>query len=187
MPIDIIVPVDWESQVDGLSPGKTVAEYSTGQRIFDQGQPAEAIYFIRNGIVKLSVIDRRWKEIILETISVGGFFGEGCLTGQPLQLSTASAITDCSLIRIEKLLMIQLLLDHHEISKLFIKYLVSQIQYKASIVDRLFREQPQARFLLLLVQLGKDSRFEPAFPGARQNSPAQMSGTTGSQTSRYMN
>jgi CRP-like cAMP-binding protein len=181
MPINKTVAVDWESLLAGLSHGKTVAKYSTGQRIFEQGQPAEALYFIRNGRVKLSVLDQQCKETVLATISVGGFFGEGCLADQPLRLSTASAITDCSLIRIEKLLMMQLFHENHEISELFVPHLITRnTQYKANLVDRLLSEQPEARFLLLLAQLGKDSRFELAFPGVSQGSLAQMFGTTGS-------
>jgi CRP/FNR family transcriptional regulator, cyclic AMP receptor protein len=175
MPIEKTVPVDWESLLAGLSHEKAVAEYSTGQRIFEQGQPADVMYFIRNGSVKLSVIDQQCKETILETISVGGFFGEGCLADQLLRLSTASAITDCSLIRVEKFLMMQLFHENHKILELFVPYLISRkIRYKANLIDRLLSEQPQARFLLLLAQLSMDSL-------------TQMFGTTGSQISSYMN
>jgi CRP/FNR family cyclic AMP-dependent transcriptional regulator len=168
MPIEKAVSVDWESILAGFSRGKTVAKYSTGQRIFDQGQPAEAMYFIRNGSVKLSVVDHQCKETILETISKGGFFGEGCLADQPLRLSTASAITDCRLIRVEKVLMMQLFHENHEISELFVPCLIlRKIQYNANLMDRLLSEQTQARFLLLLAQLSMDS-------------PAQMSITAGS-------
>ncbi len=168
------MPVDWESLFAGIYLGKTAAKYSTDQRIFDRGQPADAMYFIRKGSVKLSVLDQQCKETILETISVGGFFGEGCLIDQPLRLSTASAITDCSLIRVEKSLMMQLLHENREISKLFIVHLISRtIQYKANLVELLLSEQPQARFLLLLAQLGMDS-------------PAQMLNTVGSGIGFYM-
>jgi CRP/FNR family transcriptional regulator, cyclic AMP receptor protein len=175
MPIEKTVPVDWESMLAGLPHGKTVAKYNTGQHIFDQGQPAEAIYFIRNGRVKLSVLDQQCKETILTTVSVGGFFGEGCLADRPLRLSTASAITDCSLIQIEKLLMMQLFHENHEILELFTANLISRnLQYKANLADRLFSEQPHARFLLLFAQLSMDS-------------PTHMSGTTGSQISSCLN
>ena len=175
MPIEKAVPVDWESILAGFSRGKTVAKYSTGQRIFDQGQPAEAMYFIRNGSVKLSVLDQQCKETILETISEGGFFGEGCLVDQRLRLSTASAITDCGLIRVEKVLMMELFHENHEISELFVPCLIlRKIQYNANLMDLLLSEQPQARFLLLLAQLSMDS-------------PAQMSITAGSGIGFYLN
>jgi CRP/FNR family transcriptional regulator, cyclic AMP receptor protein len=165
MPIDKGVPVDWESLLSGLSCGKTVAEYSTGQRIFDQGQPADTLYFVRNGRVKLSVLGQQCKQTILATISAGEFFGEGCLADQPLRLSTASTITDCSLIRIKKLPMMRILHKNHEISELFIAYLLSRnFHYKATLVNQLFSDQPEARFLLLLAQLAKDSKFEPVLP-----------------------
>ena len=180
--------VDWESLLAGLSRGKTVAEYSTGQRIFDRGQPADTLYFVRNGRVKLSVLDQQCKETILATISAGEFFGEGCLADQPLRLSTASTITDCSLIRIEKLPMMRVLHENHEISELFIAYLLSRnFQYKANLADQLLSEQPEARFLLLLAQLAKDSRFERVLPEVSQDSLAQMFGTSRSRINRYMN
>jgi CRP/FNR family transcriptional regulator, cyclic AMP receptor protein len=190
MPISKSAPVDWESLLAGLSRGKTIVEYSTDQHIFDQGQPADSLFFVRNGRVKLSVLAQQRKETILATMSAGEFFGEGCLADQPLRLSTASTITDCSLIRIEKLLMMRALHENHQISELFIAYLLLRnIQYKANLVDLLFNlsEQPLARFLLLLAQLDKDSRFEPVLPGVSQDSLTQMFGTTPSRIGSYRN
>lgn len=175
MRIDKTVNVDWESLLVGLSQGKTVVQYSAGQRIFDQGQSAEAIYFIQNGGVKLSVLDQQCKETILATMSVGGFFGEGCLADQPLRLSTASAITKCSLIRIEKSPMMQFLHENHEFSKLFATNLISRnLQYKANLVDLFLSEQQQSRFLMVLTQLHTDGL-------------SQMFDTTGLRISRCMN
>jgi CRP/FNR family transcriptional regulator, cyclic AMP receptor protein len=138
MPTNKTVPVDWESLLAGLSHGKTVARYGIGQRIFDQGQPAEAIYFIRNGSVKLSVLNQQSNESILSTMNAGDFFGEGCLAEQPLRLSAASATTDCSLIRIEKLMMMRLFHENYEISELFVACLLSRnSQYQATLADQL--------------------------------------------------
>jgi len=138
MPTNKTVPVDWESLLAGLSCGNAVVEYSTGQPIFDQGQPADTLYFVRNGRVKLSVLDQQRKETILTTMSVGEFFGEGCLADQRSRLLTGSAISDCSLIRIEKLPMMQLLHENHGILELFVAYLLLRnIQYKANLVDQL--------------------------------------------------
>lgn len=190
MPIDKSVPVDWESLLAGLSCGKTIVEYSTGQRIFDRGQPADALYFVRSGRVKLSVLAQQREETIFATMSAGEFFGEGCLADQPLRLSTASTIADCTLIRIEKLPMMRVLHENHKISELFIAYLLSRnFQYKANLADRILdmNEQPQARFLLLLAQLGKDSGFELLLPGVSHSGMAQMVGTTRWRINRYMN
>ncbi len=188
MPTNKTVPVDWDSLLAGFSCGKTVVEYSAGQRIFDQGQPADTLYFVRNGRVKLSVFDQQCEETILATMSVGGFFGEGCLADQPLRLSTASAITDCSLIRIEKLLMMRILHENHEISELFVADMISRnIQYETNLVGGLLSEQPETLFLLLLTQLAKDSRFEPVLPGVCHDILAQMFGTIRSRISRSMN
>ena len=190
MPIDKSAPVDWESLLAGLSRGKTVAEYSTGQHIFDQGQPADSLFFVRNGRVKLSVLAQQGKETILATMSAGEFFGEGCLAGQPLRMSTASTFTDCSLIRIEKALMMRVLHENHEISKLFITHLLSRnIRYEADIVDHLFNstERRLAQILLLLAHFGKEDTSQPVLPGVSQDSLAQIIGTTQSQISHFMN
>jgi CRP/FNR family cyclic AMP-dependent transcriptional regulator len=119
-------PVDWEALLAGLSRGKTVAEYSADRRIFDQGQPADCIFYLRKGKVKLSVISQHGKEAIVATLSAGNFLGEGCLAGQPLRMSTATTVTDCSLFRIEKLLMLRMLHERHEISELFVAHLLSR-------------------------------------------------------------
>jgi CRP/FNR family transcriptional regulator, cyclic AMP receptor protein len=190
MPIDKGKPVDWEWLLAGLSRGKTVAEYSAGQRIFDQGQPADSLFFVRNGRVKLSVLAQQCKETILATVSTGEFFGEGCLADQPSRMSTASTITDCSLIQIEKSLMIQVLHENHEISELFIAFMLSRnLQYKASLVDRLFNlsEKPLARLLLSLAQFGKDSRYEPELSGVSQARLAQKPGITHARMSHLLN
>jgi CRP/FNR family transcriptional regulator, cyclic AMP receptor protein len=183
-------PVDWEAQLAGLSRGKTVAEYSTDRRIFDQGQPADSIFYLRHGKVKLSVISKMGKEAIVATLNAGEFLGEGCLAGQPLRMSTATAVTACNLFRIEKSLMLSLLHDKHEISELFVAHLLSRnIRYEADLVDQLFNssEKRLARILLLLAHFGKESRAEPVLPEISQDHLAQMIGTTRSRVSHFMN
>jgi len=183
-------PVDWESLLAGLSRGKTVAEYSTGRRIFDQGQPADSIFYVRKGKVKLSVISQQGKEAIVATMSPGEFLGEGCLAGQPLRMATATTVTDCNLFRIEKLLMQRMLHEKHQISELFVTHLLARnIRYEADLVDQLFNssEKRLARILLLLAHFGKESRAEPVLPGVSQANLAQMVGTTRSRVSHFMN
>jgi CRP/FNR family cyclic AMP-dependent transcriptional regulator len=190
MPKKNSAPVDWEALLAELSRGKTVAEYSADRRIFDQGQPADSIFYLRHGKVKLSVISQQGKEAIVATLSPGDFLGEGCLAGQPLRMSTATTVTDCNLFRIEKSLMLRLLHEKHEISELFVAHLLSRnIRYEADLVDQLFNssEKRLARILLLLAHFGKESRAELVLPVVSQDNLAQMIGTTRSRVSHFMN
>jgi CRP-like cAMP-binding protein len=183
-------PVDWEALLAGITRGKTVAEYSADRRIFDQGQPADSIFYLRQGKVKLSVISQQGKEAIVATLSAGDFLGEGCLAGQPLRMSTATTVTDCNLFRIEKSLMLSMLHEKHEISELFVAHLLSRnIRFEADLVDQLFNssEKRLARILLLLAHFGKESRAELVLPEVSQDNLAQMIGTTRSRVSHFMN
>ena len=183
-------PVDWEALLAGITRGKTVVEYSSDRRIFDQGQPADSIFYIRKGKVRLSVVSQHGKEAIVATLSAGEFFGEGCLAGQTLRMSTATTITDCHLFRIEKSLMLRMIHEKHEISELFVTHLLSRnIRYESDLVDQLFNssEKRLARILLILANFGKESRVEPVLPAVSQDSLAQMVGTTRSRVSHFMN
>jgi len=183
-------PIDWEAVLAGISRGKTVAEYSAGRCIFDQGQTADSIFYLRQGKVKLSVISQQGKEAIVATLSAGEFLGEGCLAGQPLRMATATTVTDCNLFRIEKSLMLSLLHEKHEISELFVAHLLSRnLRYEADLVDQLFNssEKRLARILLLLAHFGKESRAELVLPEVSQDNLAQMIGTTRSRVSHFMN
>jgi CRP/FNR family cyclic AMP-dependent transcriptional regulator len=190
MPSNKSAHVDWEVLLAGLTRGKTVAEYSGDRRIFDQGQPADSLFYVRKGKVKLSVISQQGKEAIVATLSPGDFLGEGCLAGQPLRMATATTVTDSSLIRIERSLMLRLLHEKHAISELFVAHLLSRnIRFEADLVDQLFNssEKRLARILLLLAHFGKESRAEPVLPGVSQANLAQMVGTTRSRVSHFMN
>jgi CRP/FNR family transcriptional regulator, cyclic AMP receptor protein len=182
--------VDWEALLAGLVRGKTVVEYGADGHIFDQGQPADSIFYVRKGKVKLSVISQQGKEAIVATLSTGEFLGEGCLAGQPLRMATATTVTDCNLFRIEKLLMQRMLHEKHEISELFVAHLLLRnARYESDLVDQLFNssEKRLARILLLLAHFGKESRAELVLPGISQDSLAQMVGTTRSRVSHFMN
>jgi CRP/FNR family transcriptional regulator, cyclic AMP receptor protein len=183
-------PIDWEFLLSGITRGKTGVEYGVDRRIFDQGQAAESIYYIRKGKVKLSVISKQGKEAIVATLNAGEFLGEGCLAGQPLRMATATAVQDCSLFRIEKQLMQRMLHEKHEISELFVTHLLSRnTRYEADLVDQLFNssEKRLARILLLLAHFGKEGKSELVLPGVSQDSLAQMVGTTQSRVSHFMN
>jgi CRP/FNR family transcriptional regulator, cyclic AMP receptor protein len=183
-------PVDWETILSGISQGKTVKEYSANRNIFRQGDPADSVFFLRRGAVKLAVTSRQGKEAIVAVLNTGDFFGEGCLAGQPLRMAAASATTDCTLIRIERQKMASLLHDQHAISEVFVSHLLSRnIRYEADLVDQLFNssEKRLARILLLLSHFGKESRSEPVLPRVSQKDLAAMVGTTRSRVSHFMN
>ena len=182
--------VDWEAVLTGVFRGKTIIEYGTGRDIFQQGQPADSLFYIRRGKVKLTVISQQGKEAIVAILGAGEFFGEGCIAGQQLRMATAVSMTDCALDKIEKSLMTRLLHERHDVSELFVTHLLSRnIRYEADLVDQLFNssEKRLARILLLLAHFGKESRAEPVIPRISQDDLAQMIGTTRSRVSHFMN
>jgi len=183
-------PVDWESLLNGIFRGKTVIECGIERNIYLQGQPADALFYIRRGKVKLSVTSQQGKEAIVAILNAGEFFGEGCLARQTVRMATATAMTDCTFDKIEKSLMERMLHEHHEISELFVKHLLLRnIRYEADLVDQLFNssEKRLARILLLLSHFGKESKAEVIIPRLNQDTLAQMVGTTRSRVSHFMN
>ncbi|RPJ54310.1 MAG: Crp/Fnr family transcriptional regulator [Acidobacteria bacterium] len=183
-------PVDWEAILSGVFPGKTVIEYGANRNIFWEGDPADSVFFLGQGTVKISVTSKQGKEAIIAVLGGGDLFGEGCLAGQLLRMATATAMTDCSLIRLDRRLMVRLLHQQHEISEMFVTHLLSRnIRYEADLVDQLFNssEKRLARILLLLSHFGKESRAEPVLPRVSQENLAEMVGTTRSRVSHFMN
>jgi CRP/FNR family transcriptional regulator, cyclic AMP receptor protein len=182
--------INWEDVLTGMFRGKTIMECGMNQDIFQQGQPADSLFYIRRGKVKLTVVSQQGKEAIVAVLAAGEFFGEGCIAGQPLRMSTASTMTDCTLDRIEKSLMTRLLHEQHDIAELFVTHLLSRnIRYEEDLVDQLFNssEKRLARILLLLAHFGKESRAELVIPKISQDDLAQMVGTTRSRVSHFMN
>ena len=182
--------VDWEALLQALNGGKSVLEYGASRNIFLQGDPADSVYYLRRGKVKLSVTSQQGKEAIVAILEAGDFFGEGCLAGQPLRMATAISVADCTLMRIDKQTMTRMLHERHDISELFVSHLLSRnIRFEGDLVDQLFNssEKRLARILLLLSHFGKESRAEPVLPRINQESLAQMVGTTRSRVSHFMN
>jgi CRP-like cAMP-binding protein len=183
-------PVEWPAFLAEISRGKTVLEYGAGRTIFVQGDPADSVWYLHQGKVKLAVTSHQGKEAIVSVLGDNEFFGEGCLAGQPLRLSTATAVSDCTLYRIEKALMVRLLHEQHGISELFLTHMLSRnTRFEEDLVDQLFNssEKRLARVLLLLAHFGKESRTETVHPGINQEHLAQMVGTTRSRVSHFMN
>jgi CRP/FNR family cyclic AMP-dependent transcriptional regulator len=182
--------VDWAAFIAEISRGKTALEYGANRTLFAQGDAADSVWFLQHGEVKLAVTSQQGKEAIVSVLSNNEFFGEGCLAGQPLRISTASAVTDCTLYRIEKALMVRLLHEEHGISELFMTHLLTRnTRFEEDLVDQLFNssEKRLARILLLLAHFGKESRIETVHPGVSQEHLAQMVGTTRSRVSHFMN
>jgi CRP/FNR family transcriptional regulator, cyclic AMP receptor protein len=183
-------PVDWEALLAGINGGKTVLEYTANRTIYRQGDPADSIFYLRRGKVKLTVTSQEGKEAIVAILGPGEFFGEGCLAGQLLRVSTVVAMTDCTFARIEKPRMARMLHEQHDISELFVTHLLSRnIRYEEDLVDQLFNssEKRLARVLLLLAHFGKEGRSETVIPRINQENLAQMVGTTRSRVSHFMN
>ena len=182
--------VDWETLLAGISKGKTVLEYGVNRNLFMQGQPADSVFFLLRGRVKLSVTSSEGKEAIVATLGSGEFFGEGCLAGQPLRMATAIAVEDCTLTRVEKATIARMLHEEQGVAELFFTHLLSRvIRYEADLVDQLFNssEKRLARILLLLSHFSKESKTETVVPGINQENLAQMVGTTRSRISHFMN
>jgi CRP-like cAMP-binding protein len=183
-------PVDWSAFLAGITYGKTVLECGANRTIYVQGDLADSVWYLQKGEVKLAVTSQEGKEAIVSVLGHNEFFGEGCLAGQPLRISTAIAVSDCTLYRIEKSLMVRLLHEQHGISELFITHLLTRnTRFEEDLVDQLFNssEKRLARILLLLAHFGKESRAETVHPGINQEHLAQMVGTTRSRVSHFMN
>jgi len=181
--------IDWEGLIAAFNGGNKYVEYGANRAIFSQGNPADSVFYIRKGKVKISVTSAQGKEAIVAILSDGDFFGEGCLAGQLLRISSAFTITDCSLARIDKALMARMLHERHGVSELFVTHLLSRnIRFEGDLVDQLFNssEKRLARILLLLAHFGKESKSESVHPRINQEDLAQMVGTTRSRVSHFM-
>jgi CRP/FNR family cyclic AMP-dependent transcriptional regulator len=173
-----------------IGEGRKIVSFPTKQTIFTQGDAADAIFYIQKGKVRLTVVSEIGKEATLGILSEGGFFGEGALAGQPLRMGSATAVTDCELLQIDKKAMMLALHREHTFSDLFVAYLLARnIRYEEDLVDQLFNssEKRLARILLLLAHFGKEGVPEVVVPKISQETLAEMVGTTRSRVSFFMN
>jgi CRP/FNR family cyclic AMP-dependent transcriptional regulator len=170
--------------------GRSVVKYQRRQPIFQQGDAADAVFYIQKGKVQITVVSEQGKEGVIAILEPGEFFGEGCLAGQPLHMATAGAMAECAIVRIEKDTMIRELRDEPTFSQLFMAFLLSRnVQIEADLVDQLFNssEKRLARVLLLLAHFGKDGKMEPVIPQINQEILAARVGTTRSRINFFMN
>ncbi len=173
-----------------IGEGRRVILFAGKQVVFAQGDPADALFYIQDGKVRLSVVSEMGKEAIIGLLSESDFFGEGCLASQPLRMASATAMTDCRLLRLEKKAMVEALHRETALSEMFVAYLLKRnIRYEEDLVDQLFNssEKRLARTLLLLAQFGKDGVAEAVIPKISQETLAEMVGTTRSRVSFFMN
>ncbi len=175
------------STIDG---GRKIVAFPKKQTIFVQGDSSDAVFYIQRGKVKLTVVSHSGKEATIGILNEGDFFGEGCLTGQLLRMCSATAMTDCSVMRIDKTYMMEVLHREHSFSDMFVAYLLTRnIRYEEDLVDQLFNssEKRLARILLLLAHFGKEGKAETLIPKMSQETLAEMIGTTRSRVSFFMN
>jgi CRP/FNR family transcriptional regulator, cyclic AMP receptor protein len=170
--------------------GKTISQYPKDQIVFSQGEIADAVFYIQQGKVKLTVVSEQGKEAVVAILGPGQFFGEACLNGHPLRIATTRAVEECLITRLEKATMIATIHDEPEFSELFMSYLLTRnSRIEEDLIDQLFNssEKRLARLLLLLANFGKEGRPEPIVGTFSQETLAEMIGTTRSRVSFFMN
>jgi CRP/FNR family transcriptional regulator, cyclic AMP receptor protein len=183
-------PVDPQEFLARVGAGRTRTELRRRQIVFSQGDPADTVFYIAKGKIELKVLSPQGKEAILAVLGAGDFFGEGCLVGHPLRVATAAAVSECTVMRIERSAMVAVLRDELDFAALFLAHLLSrQIRLEEDLVDQLFNssEKRLARVLLRLADLGKDAKPEALIGNINQESLAEMVGTTRSRVSFFMN
>jgi CRP/FNR family transcriptional regulator, cyclic AMP receptor protein len=171
-------------------PGKTIKTYSPKHAVFSQGDNADAVYYLQEGKVKLTVVSAEGKEAVVAILEREHFFGEQCLTGQTVRTATATVLEEARVLRITQGKMIQTLRDEPTFSALFLKYVLSHsLRVEEDLVDQLFNssEKRLARVLLLLANFGKKGKPQPTVPHVNQAMLAEMIGTTRPRVNFFMN
>lgn len=183
-------PFDPKVFLASVNGGRTIAKYRKGETVFTQGDPSDAVFFIQKGKVKVSVLSAQGKEAVIAFLSTGDFIGEACLRGQALRISSATALAESEIARIDKATMMRTLHDEPKFAELFTSYLLGRtLRVEEDLVDQLFNssEKRLARALLILANVGKEGRPEPIVPNVDQATLAEMIGTTRSRVSHFMN
>jgi CRP/FNR family transcriptional regulator, cyclic AMP receptor protein len=173
-----------------IGEGRTIAKYGSEQTVFLQGDPADAVFYIQKGKVKVTVVSEQGKEAIVAFLSADEFFGEACLAGQTQRITTVTALVDCVIMRIAKAALVAVINKEPTFSEMFIAHLLARtIRVEADLVDQLFNssEKRLARLLLLLANFGKEAKPEPIIAKISQETLAEMIGTTRSRVSFFMN
>jgi CRP/FNR family transcriptional regulator, cyclic AMP receptor protein len=183
-------PFDPKAYLAKANGGKTISKYQLNQIVFSQGDPADFVFYVRDGKVKITVMSEQGKEAVVAILGPDEFCGEGCLAGQTRRMATATAMTECEIMRLEKATMIQILHTEPAFSELFVSHLLARtIRVEEDLVDQLFNssEKRLARALLLLANFGKEGVPSPIIAKVSQETLAEMIGTTRSRVSFFMN
>ena len=183
-------PFDPKVFLAKINGGRSVADYRKNQIVYTQGELADSVFYIQSGKVRKTVVSEHGKEAVIALLGTGDFFGEGCLTGEPLRLATVSAMTECVIVRIVKADITRVIHKEPAFAELFIAHLLSRnSRVEEDLVDQLFNssEKRLARILLLLANFGKEGRPEPIIAKISQETLAEMIGTTRSRVSHFMN
>ena len=183
-------PFDLKAFLAKVDGGRTVKEYAAGETIFHQEDPANTVFYIQQGEIKLAVVSHDGKEAVISILGEGDFFGEGCLAGQRVRMSTAVAVTVSVIMRIEKAAFTRVLHDEPSFSERFVAHLLARnVRFEEDLVDQFFNpsEKRLARVLLLLANFAKEGKPEKVIPKISQETLAQMIGTTRSRVSFFMN
>jgi CRP/FNR family transcriptional regulator, cyclic AMP receptor protein len=170
--------------------GKTHKDHPKDHKVFSQGDEARAIFYIQKGKVKLTVVSKQGKEAVIAILGGGDFFGEGCLAGQPLRMSTVTTLSASSIVRIDKADTVRVLHDEPAFSAMFVHHMLSRnIRIEEDLVDHLFNssEKRLARVLLLLANFGKECKPETVIPKMSEETLAELIGATRSRVSFFMN
>jgi CRP/FNR family cyclic AMP-dependent transcriptional regulator len=170
--------------------GRSIAGYGKGETVFSQGEPADAVFYIQKGKVKVTVVSEQGKEAVVAILGANEFLGEGCLAGQTQRIATAAAMVDSVVMRLEREALVGVIHKEPAFSEMFIAHLLGRtIRVEADLVDQLFNssEKRLARLLLLLANFGKEGRPEPIIAKISQETLAEMIGTTRSRVSFFMN
>src|SRR5450432_3888988 len=188
----MIMPDSFDSKafLAKVGTGKTISIYQKDQNIFEQGDTADTIFYVQSGRVKLTVQSERGKEAVVGILEAGQFFGEGCMNGHPLRISTTTALEDSVITAITKKAMLEVLRIEPTFSEMFVAYLLKRNgRIEEDLIDQLFNssERRLARLLLLLANFGKEGHPQPIEPNISQETLAEMIGTTRSRVSFFMN
>ena len=184
------LPFDPKAFLTKANGGRTISKYRKNQVVFSQGDPADSVFYIQDGKVKVTVLSEQGKEAVVAVLGPDEFCGEGCMTGQSRRVATATAMTECVIMRLEKGAIVRVVHDEPAFSEMFISHLLARtIRVEADLVDQLFNssEKRLARALLLLANFGKEGRPETIIAKVSQETLAEMIGTTRSRVSRFMN
>ena len=183
-------PFDPKHFLNEIGNGRTISKYRKNENLFSQGSLADCVFYIQKGKVKVTVVSEHRKEAVVAILNKDEFCGQGCLAGQPKRIASATALTDCEVMRIEKDTLTRALRDEPLFSRMFVGHLLSRmIRVEEDLVDQLSNssERRLARALLNLANFGKEGRPEPTITKVSQETLAEMIGTTRSRVSFFMN